>query len=472
MVADNQRIGQGGERGTDESWTGIAVRQPRRRSTTLCPARDSPAAAAVLRLQRAVGNRIVAQAIQLQRSKTTGIAEWPHPGVSAADAKKAAEALEDAARAKAANAGTFTPSWAVDDVSQAGWRTTAVAGMNAQEVNLVGDVMGAPEVIVGRSSNVRGRGMLVLDEWLESHGIPWTQRWQDVYNKALYLRTSSGTPVNVMAGAGYSVAEAAAAEEGAAVGKIKNIPYWPDTVAGAGGGGAVGTGVKAGQAGAAANAGKTGAGTLGTVVRTEGTLVSGGGRVGAALGKVGSAAGWVADFLMPGPQDAILLLIQFASAYAENRAEVRQRGWHAGFPDGFAAGLIFAGDARAFARNELAPRTVSMDVVTEVAGTTGSWEAGYIRGLVDGIALREALSPEQRTALRHYAVPKLRAAGVHWNSETWYSKATVEALAEVIGPTLFQMVEEAEHARDVRNTQAMVIYDPRLEYTVPPLPKR
>jgi hypothetical protein len=463
MTANNQCMGTGGERGTDESWRGMASRQERRSATALRRARDSPAAAAVLRLQRNVGNRNVVRAIQLQRSKKTGIAEWPHPGVSAADAKKAAEALEDAARAKAANAGTFTPSWAVDDASQAGWRATAVAGMNAQEVNLISDVMGAPGVIVGRSSNVRARGMLVLDEWLESNGIQWTQRWQDVYNKALYLRTSSGAPVNVMAGAGYSAVEAAAAEEGAAVGKIKNIPYWPDTVAGAGGGGAVGAGVNAGQAGA---------GTLGTVVKTEGTLVSGGGRVGVALGKVGSAAGWVADFLMPGPQDAILLLIQFASAYAENRAEVRQRGWHAGFPDGFAAGLVFAGDARAFARNELAPRTVSMDVVTEVAGTTGSWEAGYVDGLVDGIKLREALSQEQRTALRHYAVPKLQAAGVHWNHETWYSKATVEALAEVIGPTLFQMVEEAEHARDVRNTQAMVIYDPRLEYSVPPLPKQ
>ena len=65
-----------------------------------------------------------------------------------------------------------------------------------------------------------------------------------------------------------------------------------------------------------------------------------------------------------------MLLIQFASVYTENREEARQRGWHAGFPDGFAAGLVFASEARTFARNELVPHTVSMDVVTEVAGTT------------------------------------------------------------------------------------------------------
>ena len=212
-----------------------------------------------------------------------------------------------------------------------------------------------------------------------------------------------------------------------------------------------------------------GAITGGEILKTEGTLIRGGGRVGTVLGKIGGAAGWVADFLMPGPQDAIMLLIQFASVYTENREEARQRGWHAGFPDGFAAGLVFASEARTFARNELVPHTVSMDVVTEVAGTTGSWETGYVRGLADGIELRNVFSQEQRTAMRDYAVRQLHAQGFHWNSETWFSKTTVSALADAIGPTLFQIVDEAEQARDKRNTQAMVIYDPRIEYTVPPL---
>ena len=37
--------------------------------------------------------------------------------------------------------------------------------MTPAELDLVQDVMAAPEVIVGRSINVRGRGPLTLDEW-------------------------------------------------------------------------------------------------------------------------------------------------------------------------------------------------------------------------------------------------------------------------------------------------------------------
>jgi hypothetical protein len=210
-----------------------------------------------------------------------------------------------------------------------------------------------------------------------------------------------------------------------------------------------------------------GPGAGGAIVKTEGTLVRGGGRVGTVLGKIGGAAGWVADFLLPGPLDAIVLLVQFASVYGENREEARQRGWHGGFPVGFAAGLIFASKARTFARNELAPHSISSDVLTEVAGTSGVREAGYIQGLADGIELRDVFSQQQRMAIRDYGVRGLRARGFHWDSESWFSRATVEALADEIGPTLFQIVDEAEKARDERNVRAMVIYDPRL--AVPPL---
>jgi hypothetical protein len=209
-------------------------------------------AAAVLRLQRTAGNRAtaamlaggggrlpppggraVAQAArQLQRAPiapTGDIEEWPAPGVSSADARKAAADLEEAARKKgAATPGGFTPSWATDPASQEGWKGIPVTKMTDDELKLVNDVMAAPDVVAGRSMNVKGRGMLVLDTWLDDNGIKWSQRWQDVYNKALYLRTADGKPVKVLSGAGYTAGEANAAEAGAAASGIKNIPYWPD----------------------------------------------------------------------------------------------------------------------------------------------------------------------------------------------------------------------------------------------------
>ncbi len=154
--------------------------------------------------------------------------EWPRPGASAEEARQAAEAVEAAARAKAEAEGTFTPSWAVDAASQAGWESIRVSDLAPEELELMGDVMGAPDVIVGRSINVRQQGQLTLDEWLESRNIEWSQRWQDVYNKSLFWRTSTGAPVNVMPGAGYSAGEAAAAERGAALSGVTNVPYWPD----------------------------------------------------------------------------------------------------------------------------------------------------------------------------------------------------------------------------------------------------
>jgi hypothetical protein len=135
--------------------------------------------------------------------------------------------VEAAARAKAQAEGGFTPSWAIDQASQAGWERIRVSDLTPQEVALMQDVLGAPEVIVGRSKTIGSLGQFTLDDWVESRGIEWNQRWQNVYNKSLFLRASTGAPVNVMSGAGYTTGEVAAAERGAALGGITNVPYWP-----------------------------------------------------------------------------------------------------------------------------------------------------------------------------------------------------------------------------------------------------
>jgi hypothetical protein len=123
-------------------------------------------------------------------------------------------------------AGAFTPSWAVTEESQAAWASVKLSDLAPAESRLVSDVVNADQVILGRSINVKGRGLFVLDSWLEDQGIQWSQRWQDVYNRALFARTSLGKPVNVIAGGGYTLGEVTAAETGARVSGIYNIPYW------------------------------------------------------------------------------------------------------------------------------------------------------------------------------------------------------------------------------------------------------
>jgi len=137
-----------------------------------------------------------------------------------------AEAAEAATRANAARTGGFVPSWALDPASQNAWRGIRMAHLSPQEMTLLEDVLNAPSVTLGRSINVRNQGALVLDDWLVARRIPWTQRWQDVYNRALYARTSTGIPVDVLAGGGYTSGEVGAAEAGARAAGINNRPFW------------------------------------------------------------------------------------------------------------------------------------------------------------------------------------------------------------------------------------------------------
>ncbi len=121
----------------------------------------------------------------------------------------------------------FVPSSEVSMSSQGGWRSVSVGNLSAEETGLIQDIMNANEIVLGRSTNVKGGSNFVLDTWLEGKGITWSQRWQDVYNRGLFERTSAGRPVNIMSGGGYTRGETIAAEAGARVSGIQNKPYWP-----------------------------------------------------------------------------------------------------------------------------------------------------------------------------------------------------------------------------------------------------
>jgi RHS repeat-associated protein len=112
--------------------------------------------------------------------------------------------------------------------SQMRWMTLNEMSLSAQERQLIHDVVNAPEVTIGRSSNVRELGHLGLDVWREERGIKWSQGLQDAYNLALNTRTRTGRPVNVMAGWTFTQGEKTAAEMGARQSGIVNVPYWPD----------------------------------------------------------------------------------------------------------------------------------------------------------------------------------------------------------------------------------------------------
>lgn len=298
--------------------------------------------------------------------------EWPSAGATVDDARRAAEALEEEARKKIAQTG-FIPSWAVDMASQSGWRGASVASMSSAELDLLHEVVSAKDVIVGRSSNVTQRGMFVLDEWLQARGIQWTQRWQDVYNKSLFLRTSSGAPVKVMAGAGYSAAEAAAAEEGARIGGITNEPYWPDPVTPSAGG---------------TQAAATGAADVEERAAARSAAAAGG--EGVAL-RAGVAATVLEVVFNPALQFGWEFVKGFSGDYQEAWNRVRSPSRHRGFAQGWVAHLV--GLDRAWLKEHLAPQFVDRtNVAREVIGAAGMAEKAYVAGLAEGFRYGEVYS--------------------------------------------------------------------------------
>jgi hypothetical protein len=180
------------------------------------------------------------------------------------------------------------------------------------------------------------------------------------------------------------------------------------------------------------------------------------GRAAAGLSKIGSAAGWVADFLMPGPQDALMLMVQFAMTYAEAQEAERAKGLRSGFGQGLCAGLLRL--SRRWVRENLAPRVISRSVASEVAGTTGYREKGLVQGLAAGLSFAERLSADQRRALLHEAVRAMRAKGDYVRLHDWwergYTAFNIIDLSIALAPRVDEILEKARTDEELRQAAA------------------
>ncbi|WP_158685878.1 DUF4157 domain-containing protein [Achromobacter spanius] len=192
--------------------------------------------------------------------------------------------------------------------------------------------------------------------------------------------------------------------------------------------------------------------TTAALAEEAGSVLKVQGRAASALSKIGSAAGWVADFLMPGPQDAIMLMVQFAMTYAEAQEAARAQGMRTGFGHGLAAGLLRL--SRGWVRDNLAPKVISRSVASEVAATTGYREKGVVQGLVAGISFAERLNADQRKALLKEATRAMRAKGddvtlrARW--ERGYTAYDIIDLSVALAPRIDEILEEARKNEELR----------------------
>lgn len=194
------------------------------------------------------------------------------------------------------------------------------------------------------------------------------------------------------------------------------------------------------------------AATTAALAEEAGSVLKVQGRAASALSKIGSAAGWVADFLMPGPQDAIMLMVQFAMTYAEAQEAARAEGMRTGFGHGLSAGLLRL--SRSWIRDNLAPKVISRSVASEVAATTGYREKGVVQGLVAGISFAERLNADQRKALLKEATRAMRAKGddvtlrARW--ERGYTAYDIIDLSVALAPRIDEILEEARKNEELR----------------------
>ncbi len=171
----------------------------------------------------------------------------------------------------------------------------------------------------------------------------------------------------------------------------------------------------------------------GELMKTEGKLVRTAARVGA-----------IAEALLPGPLDALMLMVEYAGAYADAQDAIRRRNFRAGFRLGLAAALV--GLESGWLRENLARKYVEEDrVISEVVGATGLAEKEFNKGLGAGHPIGAVFSQDQKNALTQAGFAALAAEGYRVSRDTdLFTIDTVARLARVLQPQVEQVFAELE----------------------------
>jgi hypothetical protein len=139
----------------------------------------------------------------------------------------------------------------------------------------------------------------------------------------------------------------------------------------------------------------------------------------------------VDPLLLPGPWDAIKLMVNVAEGYTAAWDSIRSRNTQSGFTGGLAASLLRLSPEEV--RKTLERHSPSTDVHTDFAASAGMAESAFNRALGDGYRYGNALPREARNALRELSG---LAAGDK-------SPNTIWAMGKALLPTVDQIFEEA-----------------------------
>ena len=180
----------------------------------------------------------------------------------------------------------------------------------------------------------------------------------------------------------------------------------------------------------------TGAGTK-TFVKAEETAIKAEMKLGSRLAT--GAGRFGLSLLLPGPEDAILLMVQFAGSYAEALEAIRDRNTRTGFATGL-SGLLLGRSQRAL-RGHFVRRSPARDLETRMLGAVGIAEKAHSTGLDAGFKYGELLSDDAKDALREIGFSALRVAGNLPERQQLFAEEGVRRLGVVLEPTVDQIFE-------------------------------
>jgi hypothetical protein len=182
---------------------------------------------------------------------------------------------------------------------------------------------------------------------------------------------------------------------------------------------------------------------------TEGKAATRLSRVGSGVAKFGTMG---FHLLMPGPLDALMLMVEFAGSYAAAHEAIRSRNTRTGFAIGLSAFLL--GRSFGAVRKHLTRKSVlEREVHTQVLGAVGMAETSHNAGLSAGFHYGELLSDEAKDALREAGFAALAAQGRLPERQELFTAEGVWQLSGALLPTVDQIFE-AMRVESERRTRA------------------
>jgi hypothetical protein len=168
---------------------------------------------------------------------------------------------------------------------------------------------------------------------------------------------------------------------------------------------------------------------------------------GARLGRFGLA------MLLPGPEDAILLMAQFAGSYEEAWEAIEQRNARDGIAFGIAAGMM--GLDWPWVTENLWRRFVMAGLEEQILGAVGKAEASFNDGLRRGHRYGAGHPQRMKSEYLREAFALLADKGYKTTEEGLFTLDTVARVASVFMPVADDFLRQAAERKEAREQKVV-----------------